>query len=107
MTAPSRTPTEIAAQNESLQAASKLLFGQGMELRIVNPKTLTLLKENARYFKKATFQQLTENIKNDNRLSSVPLCLQDGETLEVLSGNRRILAEYIQQHLGITVPEWI
>jgi len=83
---------EIARQNESLQAASMLIFGSAAELRIVDPKSLKILKENARYFKKGTFQQLTENIRKDKRLSSVPLCYPVGPDLEVLSGNHRTQA---------------
>ena len=64
-----------------------------MELRIVDPGELVLLKENARFFKRDTFNQLVENLKKDKKLSSVPLCriLPDGR-LEVVSGNHRIKA---------------
>lgn len=85
-------PQEIVRQNESLKITSQMIFGNAAELRIVDPKSLKILKENARYFKKGTFQQLTENIRKDKRLSSVPLCYPVGESLEVLSGNHRTQA---------------
>jgi len=84
---------DIEKHNEALGKLSREAFGDGFEFRMVDPKALVLLKNNARYFKKATFHQLVENIKYDNRLSSVPLCrqLEDGR-LEVLSGNHRVKA---------------
>ena len=89
-------PTESAsidAQNQNLDSISKQIFGDEMCLRIVNPKHLVLLKDNARYFKRETFRQLRDNIAADKKLSSVPLCyqLEDGK-LEVLSGNHRVKA---------------
>ena len=87
------TPEEVAERNKSLQIASKVIFGESAELRIVNPKSLSLLKHNARYFKKDQFKQLVENLKKDQRLSGTPLChtVEDGK-LEVLSGNHRVEA---------------
>ncbi len=83
----------IEQQNKTLRETSKMLFGDSAELRIVAPKSLQLLKENARYFKKEQFKQLVANVRQDKRLSSVPLCHvpQDGK-LEVLSGNHRVQA---------------
>lgn len=86
-------PEDIMRQNETLKETSLLLFGDSAELRIVAPNSLILLKENARYFKKETFKQLVANLRQDQRLSSVPLCLPaDGNRLEVLSGNHRVKA---------------
>lgn len=86
-------PEDIIRQNETLKETSRLLFGDSAELRIVSPASLALLKENARYFKKETFKQLVANLRQDQRLSSVPLCLPiDGNRLEVLSGNHRVKA---------------
>lgn len=81
------------AQNATLAQISKNIFGDSARLQIVDPKSLVLLKQNARFFKKDTFRQLVENIKADKRLSSVPLCrpIKDGR-LEVLSGNHRVKA---------------
>ncbi len=79
-------------ENEELLAVSEKLFS-GMILQIVNPNELVFLKENARYFKRETFRQLRENIQNDKKLSSVPLCyrLDDGK-YEIISGNHRVRA---------------
>lgn len=83
----------LAAHNATLSALSRQVFGAGMELMAVDPKSLTLLKDNARFFKRETFRQLRDNIAADKRLSSVPLCYrhEDG-SLEVLSGNHRVKA---------------
>jgi hypothetical protein len=86
-------PEDIARQNEALKETSRLLFGDSAELRIVDPASLVLLKENARYFKKETFKQLVANLRQDQRLSSVPLCYpMENSRLEVLSGNHRVKA---------------
>lgn len=79
--------------NESLKKTSLILFGESAELRLVDPQSLSLLKENARYFKKEMFKQLVQNVKADKKLSSVPLChVAEGGKLEVLSGNHRVQA---------------
>lgn len=79
--------------NQRLQEISRQLYGEKLELRAVDPKSLVLLRKNARYMAKETFDQLTRNVQGDGALSSVPLChtLKDG-TLEVLSGNHRVKA---------------
>ncbi len=84
---------EIEKHNEALLTLSQGVFGDGVALKVVSPEKLTLLKDNARYFKRETFRQLRDNIAADKRLSSVPLCYQheDGR-LEVLSGNHRVKA---------------
>lgn len=100
----------IDKENTSLELISKQVFGEDMLLKIVEPKTLVLLKSNARFFKRETFRQLRDNIAADKKLSSIPLCyrLEDGK-LEVLSGNHRVKAS-IEANLEtimvlvITVP---
>lgn len=79
--------------SETLQRLSKILYGDTMSLSVVDPNSLILLTKNARVLKKDTFQQLTKNIRQDKRLSSVPLCwrMANGK-LEVLSGNHRVQA---------------
>ena len=88
-----KTIFDMDAENQKLRKISKTIFGESAEIQIIDPKKLKLLKQNARYFKKETFKQLIENVKNDRLLSSVPLChrLQSGE-IEVLSGNHRVQA---------------
>lgn len=83
----------FTSHNETLAAISREMFGDAMQLMAVAPTSLTLLKENARFFKRETFRQLRDNIAADKRLSSVPLCYRhpDGK-LEVLSGNHRVKA---------------
>lgn len=80
-------------ENQELLAVSEKLFQGTMILQIVNPKDLVFLKENARYFKRETFRQLRENIQNDQKLSSVPLCYKLGDgKYEIISGNHRVRA---------------
>lgn len=83
----------LATYNATLAELSRQVFGPGMQLMAVAPASLTLLKDNARFFKRETFRQLRDNIAADKRLSSVPLCYrhEDG-SLEVLSGNHRVKA---------------
>ena len=87
------TDEALKKRNEELAAVSADLFGDTMCLMVVKPESLTLLKDNARFFKRETFRQLRDNIAADKRLSSVPLCYRypDGK-LEVLSGNHRVQA---------------
>lgn len=83
----------LEQRNSELEAISRDMFGAGMRLMVVDPKSLTLLKDNARFFKRETFRQLRDNIAADKRLSSTPLCYryEDGK-IEVLSGNHRVQA---------------
>jgi hypothetical protein len=67
-----KTMSTIDGQNQILEQISATSFGPDAVLKIVPPAKLHLLRKNARYFKKATFRQLVENIKKDRRLSSVP-----------------------------------
>jgi hypothetical protein len=81
----------IEKQNQTLKEVSKTIFGDFAVLQIVDPKNIKLLKQNARYFKRSTYKQLVDNIKKDQRLSSVPLCHAiDKNIYEVLSGNHRV-----------------
>lgn len=103
------TESDIMEQNASLEAISRTMFGDAMRLCIVDPKTLVLLKDNARFFKRETFRQLRDNIATDKRLSSVPLCYrhEDGK-LEVLSGNHRVKASmeaHLPQILVLVITE--
>lgn len=84
------TLEEVERQNVTLAETSKNLFGEAAALRIVDPRALLLRRENARFFKKEVFQQLVENLRADQRLSSVPLCHETPGGLEVLSGNHRV-----------------
>ena len=84
---------DLNSANARLKEVSKLLFGNKAELRIVPAKSLKLLKKNARYMEKSTFDQLTDNIKSDGFLASAPLCIEEekgGGKLTVLSGNHRV-----------------
>jgi len=83
----------LSAMNEKLAEIAKAIYGEDLVLRLVNPKSIVLLKKNARYMSKTTFDQLTANLRTDASLQSVPLChtLPDGR-LECLSGNHRVQA---------------
>lgn len=99
----------LEQRNQELAAISREMFGDGMRLMVVAPASLTLLKDNARFFKRETFRQLRDNIAADKRLSSVPLCYRhDDGRLEVLSGNHRVQASIeagIPQILVLVITE--
>lgn len=78
---------------DALKQVSAEMYGGAVELRAVDPKRLVYLKRNARYFTKATFDQLVANVEADRRLSSVPYCLEQSDgALLVVSGNHRVKA---------------
>ncbi|NOX56203.1 MAG: ParB N-terminal domain-containing protein [Planctomycetes bacterium] len=93
-----KVPEELT---ERLRELSRAIYGDRAEIRVVDPRALRLLKKNARSMRKATFDQLTENLRRDGMLSSLPLCHPIAEKplaeaaddeLEVLSGNHRVKA---------------
>jgi hypothetical protein len=86
------TDSDVRKKNVELDALGLELFDGGATLRIVDPGELRLASENARFFKKETFQQLVANLREDARLSSLPLCFEGPDGLEVLSGNHRVKA---------------
>jgi hypothetical protein len=59
-----------------------------------DPRTLTLLDVNARYMTSQQFEKLTNNLKRDGVLTSLPLVWNDAESGRriVLSGNHRTKA---------------
>jgi hypothetical protein len=63
------------------------------KLDLVDPAAILPTPENAHYMPKRVFDTLTENIKRDGNLASVPLCWRraDGR-YELLSGNHRVEA---------------
>jgi hypothetical protein len=78
-----------------------------MQTRVIriDPRKLKLLEVNAHFMRHEVFMRLTENVKEDKALTSVPFCaiykyftaddpiqrLEDGSPLyEVLSGNHRV-----------------
>lgn len=85
--------TDLAVLNERLREVGTAMYGGKVELRVVDPKSVVLLKKNARFMEKSTFDQLVANVTADGVLESVPLChtLEDGR-LECISGNHRIQA---------------
>jgi len=87
------TNEQVEQQNLVLEQSSKDLFGDEAVLRILAPKGIQLRRENARYMKRDVFRQLVENVRGDDRLSSVPLCFENRDgRVEVLSGNHRVKA---------------
>ncbi len=67
------------------------------ELELVSPSDIRLLKKNARYMDQSTFRQLVENIKADNQLTSMPLCVREDGVLTVISGNHRVQAALVAE----------
>ena len=63
------------------------------EIIKVDPRTIKLLKTNARYMEANEYERLVENIKRDEKLTSVPFChIDENGDVEVLSGNHRVMA---------------
>lgn len=60
----------------------------------IDPNEITLLEKNANFMDKKNFDLLVENIKKDDTLTSLPLCIYDGENdrIVVISGNHRVKA---------------
>lgn len=58
----------------------------------LDPKSLNLLKTNARYMTHEQFAALVSNIKRDGQLTSTPLVARQPEGLVVVSGNHRVKA---------------
>ncbi len=58
----------LCRRNAELESISQEMFGGGMVLQVVEPSSLKLLKDNARFFKRETFRQLRDNIAADKRL---------------------------------------
>jgi hypothetical protein len=88
-------------QNEHFETAQKSLeqFNSMAEslnlpkMALIDPKNCVGQEKNARYFAPEVFEQLTENIKADGRLESVPL-VYPHESIEgkyrIISGHHRI-----------------
>ena len=99
---------DLQTMNANLTTLSAQLYGEDFRLLAVAPGELKLLTKNARVLDKGTFQQLTSNVRQDGRLSSVPLCWRQPDGgLEVLSGNHRVQAavEAGVQHILVMVIE--
>lgn len=71
----------------------------------IDPRSLSRLKKNARYMTGQQMKRLTENIKRDGVLTSVPLVHREGEHLVVLSGNHRVEAAIAAGLQEVTVME--
>jgi len=77
---------KIEHLNESLEGIMPY------KLAIVPMEQLELLEKNARFMPTEMFKRLTENIKEDGGLASVPFCYKENTRYRVLSGNHRIEA---------------
>lgn len=71
-----------------------------------DPKTLTLLEENARYMRHEQFANLVANIRRDGDLTQIPFVWYDTntDTRHVLSGNHRVMAA---MEAGLTEIKWL
>lgn len=68
-------------------------LGYPYRLALVEYERLEFLQKNARYMTNEQFKNLTDNIKKDGALSSVPFCwLKPDGKFKVLSGNHRLQA---------------
>ena len=69
-----------------------LELGNGLEIWKVNIEDLKEQDVNARYMKAEMFERLTENIKADGRLESLPFCALTKKGIEIVSGHHRVRA---------------
>jgi hypothetical protein len=77
------------ALNDALAAAGVTPY----KLAVADPKALKEIDKNAHYMPKVLFDRLTENIKRDGNLSTLPFCWRDKDGTDiVLSGNHRVKA---------------
>lgn len=82
---------EIQINLESLN--NKLSELLPYKLHLSKAEEIDFLEKNARYMTKEQFSSLTNNIKHDGGMTSLPLCYrQKSGKLLVLSGNHRIKA---------------
>ena len=75
----------LSALNDGLKSVTPY------KLALVDPGEIKHVDKNARYMSKGVFDQLTDNIKEDGNLSSLPFCWRkaDGDYVS-LSGNHRV-----------------
>lgn len=78
--------------NARLQEISEAVFPEGLKLRYVSIDSLREQTVNPRSMPQRMMNQLTENIQATGALESVPLCVQVGENVEIISGHHRIRA---------------
>ncbi len=72
---------------------SRLEGKQPYKLYMARAEEIDFLEKNARFMTKEQFSSLTNNVKKDGGLTSIPLCYkQESGRLLVLSGNHRIKA---------------
>jgi hypothetical protein len=62
----------------------------GLEIWKVHLDCLREQDKNARLMDKAKFARLTENIKKDSRLETLPFCCFSGDRIEIISGHHRV-----------------
>lgn len=76
-----------------MERCEKMLdLGNGLEIWKVNIEDLKEQDVNARYMKGEMFERLTENIRKDNRLESLPFCALTENGIEIVSGHHRVRA---------------
>lgn len=75
-------------QNQSYEVIYDM--GTGLVIAKVQIDKVKEQNINARIMKKEMQDQLTANIKNRGQLESLPLLVQNGETIEIISGHHRI-----------------
>ncbi len=83
------SPQEI---NETLKALSAQIYPEGLALKYVGVDDVREQDVNAQSMPKAMFDQLVANIKNTGAPESVPLLVQNGNHIEIISGHHRVRA---------------
>ena len=66
-----QTVSQLNSMLDEMNAPYKVDF--------VDPAEIKLLDKNARYMSQEMFQNLVDNVKNDGGLTSLPLCIKEGD----------------------------
>lgn len=73
-------------------------------IKEINIADVDFLEKNAHFMNRGEFDQLTENIKKDGELTSVPVVVkQENDRYRVISGNHRVKAAKIAGLTSISV----
>lgn len=91
--------------NETLEMLNSQLGDlTPFKLAVVDPKQIKHVEKNAHFMPKPVFDQISNNIKKDGNLASLPFCWKDGRgKFTSLSGNHRRDAAVAAEIPGILV----
>ena len=83
---------EVDRINADLATLSHQIYGPALCLAYMHVDALHEQDMNARSMTQQTMAQLTVNIQDAGVMESVPLCVQVGEEIQIISGHHRVRA---------------